>query len=453
MTALHWAVRSDDVETVRLLVRAGADVKLNNRYGITPLFLAALNGNATLVDVLLKAGADPNDTKPEGETVLMTAARAGNPDAVKLLLSHGADVNAREQWLGETALMLAAAENHPQAIEALIDGGANLNARSALTNLPNLEWSPAGMSTTVFPKGGWTALMFAAQQGSLDAARVLADHGVDLNLVDPDGTTALVFSVLNAHYDVAALLVERGADPNIADVTGMAALYTAVDLSTIPFMHNRPPPPPTSKMEVIDLISVLLAHGANPNHQLKAPTLQRHHDAGDRALGAGSTPLMRAAKVPDVPVMRLLLANGADAKLTQPNGTSALLFAAGLSRGGSIGVGRARSGTAQDAIEAVKLLLDAGLDINETNNQGQTPLHASVTSITDMNGLIRFLVARGANPNLKDRRGQTPLDAARGGNRVGTLTAKSEETIKLLSELTQPAPRSAAAPTTVEESR
>src|SRR5215469_3923503 len=90
MTALHWAVRNNDVETAQLLIRAGANVKAANRYGVTPLALAAENGNATLIEGLLKAGADANAALPEGETVLMTAARTGNADAVKALIAHGA---------------------------------------------------------------------------------------------------------------------------------------------------------------------------------------------------------------------------------------------------------------------------------------------------------------------------------------------------------------------------
>jgi ankyrin repeat protein len=453
-TALHWAVRADDVDTVRLLLRAGARVDVANRYGITPLSLAATNSNAAVIDLLLKAGANAKEAKPEGETVLMTAARTGNRDAVQLLLARGADVNAREQWLGQTALMMAAAENHAGAVAALINAGADVNARSAPTNLPDLQWVPAGMSTTVFPRGHWTPLMFAAQQGALEAARALADGGANLDLVDLDGTNALVFAIINAHYEVAALLVQKGADPNLADTTGMAALYAAVDMNTLPFMHNRPPPPPSGKLTATDLIKVLLAHGANPNAVLKAPTLQKHHDPGDRSLGDGSTPLMRAAKVPDVPVMRLLLANGADPKLTQRNGTNALLFAAGLGRGGAVGYGRSRSGTAQEGIEAIDLLLAAGLDINTPNNDGLTPLHAAATSIADVNALIRFLVDRGANPNLKNKRGQTPLDAARGGARVGTLTAKNEKNVELLTQLTDPtlaaSPEAKAADTAVE---
>jgi ankyrin repeat protein len=86
MTALHWAVRGDDFDTVQLLIKAGAKVSAANRYGITPLSLAATNGNAAITRALLKAGANPNAPGPDGETVLMTAARAGNADVVNALI-------------------------------------------------------------------------------------------------------------------------------------------------------------------------------------------------------------------------------------------------------------------------------------------------------------------------------------------------------------------------------
>src|SRR5258708_30427651 len=70
-TALHWAVRRDDVETAGLLIRGGADVKAVNRYGVTPLSLACVNGNAAMIEALLTAGADANSALPAGETALM----------------------------------------------------------------------------------------------------------------------------------------------------------------------------------------------------------------------------------------------------------------------------------------------------------------------------------------------------------------------------------------------
>src|SRR5580693_2760283 len=118
MTALDWAVRSNDLGTARRLIGAGANVGFANRYGITALSLAAINGSAPMIELLVKAGADPNDARPEGETVLMTASRTGDAAAIKMLLSHDAKVNAKENSMGETALMWAAAENHPEAVKA-----------------------------------------------------------------------------------------------------------------------------------------------------------------------------------------------------------------------------------------------------------------------------------------------------------------------------------------------
>ena len=140
-TALHWAVRADDMTTAQLLLRAGAQAGAANRYGVTPIALAAVNGNAAMIDALLKAGADPNTSLPEGETVLMRAAHTGNPEAVTVLLAHGADANHKERSLGETALMWAAAENNAAAVRLLLAHGADANARSNLLTFPKANAS------------------------------------------------------------------------------------------------------------------------------------------------------------------------------------------------------------------------------------------------------------------------------------------------------------------------
>jgi len=407
-TALHWAVRADDVELVRMLLTAGADVSAATREGITPLALAAINGSVGMTETLLKAGAKSNVALPEGETIVMTAARTGQPEVIKLLLKAGADLNARENWFGETALMWAAAENHADAVRVLVEAGADLNARSRLLDVPRRR-----NGQSILPLGSWTPVMYAARQGAHDSLRALIDAGADLNLVDPDGATALVIAIINANYDEAALLVEKGADPNIGDKDAkMAALYAAVDMHRLAIGHGRPNTKPSGQLDAVDLIKNLLAKGANPNARLSAPLMQRHHTAGDRALGDGSTPFMRAAKSGDVVVMRLLLAAGADPLLKQPNQTTSLMLAAGLGwRDGSPAAPSFDQGSEQEAIEAIKLCLQAGIDINAATNTGETALHAAISG-RGAESIVRFLVENGANLNAKNKQGRTPLDVA-----------------------------------------
>jgi ankyrin repeat protein len=409
MTALHWATEASDVETVQLLLRAGANAKAASRYGITPLSLAATNGDTPMLDILLKAGADPNAALPEGETILMTASRTGNPDSIRLLLSHGASPNAKENSLGETALMWAAAENHADAVRALIHGGADPNLRSTVLTLAPFKWVTSGMVSTTLPRGGWTALMYAARQNAAGAARALAESGADLNLTDPDGTTALTFAIINAHFDLAAMLLDKGADPNVADETGMASLYAAVDMHTLGSMISRPAPKLVDELDSPRLAKLLLAHGADPNARLKKPVLGRHHDGGDASLGEGTTPLIRAVKTNDIPVIKMLLEAGASPFLTLKDYTTPVMIAAaGGARAGAYAA--AFSVTEDGAINVIKLLMDRGADLNAFNTNGQTALHRAAQRGADQ--LVRFLAENGAKLDMRDKQGRMPVDLA-----------------------------------------
>ena len=406
-TARHWAARADDVETVALLLRSGADVRAANRYGVTALMLAVETGNDALVGALLEAGADPNTTLPEGETALMTAARTGQVPVVRRLLAAGANVEARDTFHGESALIWAAAEDQTDAALALVAGGADLNGRS---RLDTFERRNQGL--TVLPLGHWTPLMYAARQGHVRTARALVEKGASLDLTDPDGTTALVLAIINLKFDVAAMLLEKGANPNIADKTGMTALYAAVDMNTITWTFGLPEPKASAQGTALDVVRLLLARGADPNARLVTTIPQRLHTTGDEALGEGTTAFMRAAKSGDTASMRLLLDRGADPKLIARNGTNALMMAAGLGwRDGNAAIPTRDRGTEAEAIQAIALCLELGLDINATNDRGDTALHASIAG-RGADEIVRFLAGRGAQLDAKNKQGRTPLDVA-----------------------------------------
>lgn len=402
-TPLHWAVEADRLDLVTLLLSAGANAKAATRYGVAPLTLAATNGSAAVIERLLKAGASANTASPDGETVLMTAARTGRPEAVRALLAAGADVNAREKWQGETAVMWAAAHDHGDVVRLLAARGADLNATSIVPQFPKARVDLATMVTTNLPKGGMTAAMYAARQGAEAGVRALADVGANLDATDPDGTTALNIAIINAHYETAVALVEKGANPNIGDAAGMTPLYAAVDMLHQEPLVNRPLAKPSGLFTPLDAIRALLDHKADPNLPLKTPLLMRQHNGGDPSLGDGATPLMRAAKVSNTELIRLLIERGADPNRRLRNQTTALMIAVQRA-------GRA-AGPEQRTIEAATLLVAGGADVNAANDAGESALHIAVSR---GDGLVRALVESGARLDVRDASGRTPLDLAMG---------------------------------------
>jgi ankyrin repeat protein len=427
-TALHWAAHWNDLEAVNLLLRVGANAKIANRYGATPLSEAASVGNAPMIEALLKAGADPKTlTTADGETVLMTAARAGNVDAVKMLIEHGADVNAREKYKGQTALMWAAAERHPEVVKLLLQHGADWKVLSfdRETKMPKLS---AASSVTPIARGGFTAFLFTAREGDVESAKVMLESGVDINQTDIDGTNALVVSIMNKKYSFAKFLLDRGANPNLADVKGRAALYAAVDIrnedySALPSRQGDDPLPS------FEIVTALLASGANPNMQLTRNLPGRSGmDSGDTTLDEGTTPLMRAARAGDAAVMRALLAKGADPKLTTKEGNNALMFAAGVGYRD-----KNTRGLESDALEGLKVAFDTGLDINQANAKGETALHGAALRGAD--SLVQFLVDHGAKLDAKTKQGFTALDIAMGKNSFAALPVPHDSTVVLIRKL------------------
>ena len=435
-TPLHWAVRADDLAKVNKLLAEGADAKAANRYGITPLYLACQNANPAMIERLLKAGADPNAVSTEGETALMTVARTGVVEAAKVLLDHGAKVDAREEWHGQTALMWAVDEQHPAMVKELIAHGADVNAVSNInkwerqkTAEPRDKW---------LPLGGLTPLLFAARQGCIECEQILLEAGARIDTTDPDGISPVLIAIINGHYDAAAFLLNHGANPNLADDTGRTALFSAVDFNTMP-VSNRPSPRVIeNQMTSLDLIKLLLDKGANVNAQLlKQQPYRTKLDRGDDTmLTTGTTPLLRAAKAADLPAMRLLLAKGADPKLATRAGITPLMAAAGLGSKEEDTTGRFK--TEAEAIEAIQLCLDAGVDINAASGQGQTALHAA--ALKGYDHVVQYLADHGANLNAKDRQGKTPLDEALGqgggsGGFDGSRKDVHESTAELLKKL------------------
>ena len=451
-TPLHWAAHNNDINAVDRLIKGGADVNAKNEYSATPMSEAAANGNTAIIEKLLKAGADPNSPGPDGMTALMVIARSTNVKAAKLLLDHGANVNDAEQQKKQTALMWAVAQNQPEMVKLLVAHGADVNARAMVnptatamfSTATPLDW-PSNVSAE--PRagyrtpGGMTPLLYATREGCLECVKTLVEARANVDLQDPEGVTPLIMAITNMHFNTAAYLIKAGANIDKWDLWGRNPLYCAVDVNTIPHggRADRPSLDETTSLQVIQM---LLETGANPNLQLKLLPPYRNIGADrgvDGMLTIGATPLLRAAKALDAPAIALLVKHGANPNLPNIRGTTPVMAAAGL---GSVDADTRGVFTTEDtplrSVESLKLLLDAGGEINlKDNTRGQTPLHGA--AFWGWNAAVQLLVERGADLNAKDNQGKTPIDSAlgkAGGNsRGGQRIDVHEDTAELLREL------------------
>ena len=446
-TALHWAVRADDLETVDVLIRAGAQVKTTSKHGVTPLYVAADQGNAAIIRRLVAAGADANGTDISGDTVLMAAVRAGNADAVRALLDVGAQVNTAEPQVGHTALMWAVREDRSALVALLIGRGASLEMKTRTGGKPAVRPPGAGGGSHgvgivrggVPPQGeqppapgGMTALSFAAREGRLEAARLLLDAGADVNAADANDISPLVMAITNRHTAVASLLLTRGANPNAADSWGRSPLWAAVDMRNLD-LDSRTLENGVERGPVLELIEALIAKGADVNARVKEFPPQRRFMMPLGSLAwvdfTGQTPFLRAALSADVPLMKLLLSKGADPNITTFNGTTALMAAAGV----NWVIGQTYSESPAMYLEAVKLCLELGGDVNAVNAMGLAAVHGAANRGSD--DIIELLARNGARLDVKDKEGRTPTTWAEGVFLATNSPVAKPATIALLRKL------------------
>jgi ankyrin repeat protein len=542
MTALHWTALNGDLETMNVLLYAGATVEPLTRVGrYAPLHLASSRGHAAVVSRLLDAGSTPGPVTETGVQPLHLAAQAGNPAAVKALLERGANINARDETHGRTPLVFAASRNRLEAMRVLIEKGADarratkvidyrersaadnqarqardriVSARTGRATNSNINIDdppPAGQAGAapgvaaasgggrgrggtpaggaggggagqaidsndpqpaggrrgrggapggprspsnieqIGRQGGFTALHYAARDGYADAAIMLLDSGLAIDLpTEGDRSTPLLVAIINGQYDLALTFLERGANPNLASDDGVAPLFATVNNEwALRTWYPQPTAGTQQRASYLQLMERLLEAGADPNARTRLHLWYAAYNTGRMGVEfTGATPFWRSAYALDVDAMRLLVRYGADPNIPtmsygnvrRPNDVSGL---PATPPGGphvppfhaASGVGYGTSRVAQQHrhvpdgwMPAAKYFLEElGVDVNMRDADGFTALHHAASR--GDNAMILYLVARGADVMAVNRAGQTTVDMA---NSPEQRTQPFPETIKLL---------------------
>jgi ankyrin repeat protein len=516
-TPLHVASRAGNPAVVQALLKAGANVSARTTTsGVTPLHLAAASGSAAVVELLLDHGADADAGESEwGQTPLMFAAAENRVDAIRLLLERGADATIKTRTIDIAhqsqldraagnvqkkvleAAVVKGQEPTPRQVQAAIEASRELYASGKIpppeekpaagrggrggaddANAAN-SFNPEEINPPVSNKGGMTALLHAARQGHLEAARALLDGGAPIDQPGSgDATSPLLMAVINGEFDLAMFFIERGANVNVAAAgNGATPLWAAVNTQWQPrTRYPQPQEMEQQKATYLDVMKALLDRGADPDARLKThPWYLVYSGCGNRNCGladtAGSTAFWRAAYATDLDAMKLLVARGADPNIPTiaPNvpvrrggggppagaggpiaptaeanqakfnampvpaggpGALAIHAAAGVEYGEGFAGNAHRH--APDAWMAVMkyLVEELHADVNARDNDGYTPLHHAAAR--GDNEMINYLVSKGADVTAVARSGQTTADMANGPvQRISPIPA----TVALLEKL------------------
>jgi ankyrin repeat protein len=479
-TPLWLAGISGNASIIAALLEAGADANEKLPLGRTPLMIAARTGNVDAIKTLLDNGADVNAKETQrGTTALMWAADEGHAAAVKLLIDRGADIKAKSNpaprgrgpALGKAndprkavaAQGAALAAGNPVSQILRDDGTANNAGRGGRngggrggagrgdaatpTGAAGDDQQDDAAAAVGFVRGrpapndggGLTPLIYAARANDLDTVKVLLAAGADINQTTNYGWSPLLVATQNRYYKLGAYLLENGADPNLGNKGNWLPLYLATDNRNI---ENGDYPVRRGDMDHLDFIKLLLDKGANVNARMKDSTETRTVFTNQWLDENGATAFLRASQSGDIELMKLLLSKGADPKINTVLNVSPLHVAAGIGWVEGITYEWSKEAT----LEAVKMLLDLGLDVNLQADTGRTAMHGAAHK--GRADVVQALFDKGGRVDVRDygntdnRGGKLavhtwqPVDYADGLVRVGVQSAIGHpETGELLRKL------------------
>ncbi|HEX4276820.1 MAG TPA: ankyrin repeat domain-containing protein [Bryobacteraceae bacterium] len=478
------------------LLNAGADANEKLPLGRTPLMEAARTGDVDTIKALLDHGATINAKEAlRGTTALMWAADEGHAPAIQLLIQRGADIKAqsdpaergrgpalgkandpRKQVAAQGAALAAGkaldlgdlsslrGDNNgiggaagqgrgggrgrggaPAAADGAGGRGAGGRAGGGRAGRGGGRGGAGGgdgagtddeaaVSAGIIrrgpapPKdgGGLTPLIYAVRSDNLDSVKALLAAGADVNQTSLYGWSPLLTATQNRFYKLGAWLLDHGADVNLTNKGGWTPLYLATDNRNI---ESGDYPVRKGDMDHLEYIKLLIDKGANVNARMKDSTETRTVFTNQWLDENGATAFLRASQSGDVVLMKLLLAHGADPKIDTVLHVTALQVASGI--GWVEGI--TYEWSPESTLEAVKMLVGLGLDVNAQADTGRTALHGAAHK--GRADVIQVLADHGAKLDVRDygntdnRGGKLaihtwePVDYADGLVRVGVQSA------------------------------
>lgn len=350
-TALRAAAVGDQSQTIRLLIKEGAEV---NAPGRTALMEAAYLGNCQAVQALLEGGADPDLTWPDQVAAI---ADTDCCDCVLALVKAGADLEVRRirSCTYPTLMELAASRGRVDLMRELARRGAELTG---------------------------AALLAAVRSGRREAVDFLLEAGAPVDGPNAVGETPLMGAV--GDVELVSRLLEGGADPEALDVNGHSALHKAVSLGNLAavgrLLEELPRPPAGGALALS--LAASLGRTAILEALLKAGL-----DLEQRQ--SHQTPLMAAALAGQSETLVWLLARGADPEAQDEQGRSGLALALAAGR-----------------LETARELVAAGARLEAPDRQGRTPLMLAAATPSAAS-TVPFLLAAGADRLARDQEGHS----------------------------------------------
>jgi ankyrin repeat protein len=442
-TPLWLAAVNGDAAVIASLIEGGADPNEKLPLGRTPLMIASRTGNVNAMKVLLDNGADPNAKETlRGTTPLMWAADEAHAPAVKLLIERGADIKAtsnpasrgrgpalgkandpRKQVAAQGAALAAGnaldlrqirEADSPGAARGAGQGGRGAQAAAGGrgggrgrggaggggADVEAVDFDDAAAAAGLFRRtpapndgGQLTPLVYAVRSNDLESVKVLLAAGADINQATGYGWSPLLVATQNRYYKLGAYLLERGANPNLPNKGGWTPLYVTTDNRNI---ESGDYPVRKGDMDHLEFIKLLLDKGAEVNARSKDSTETRTVFTNQWLDENGATAFLRASQSGDVELMKLLLSRGADPKIATVLGVTALQVAAGI--GWVEGI--TYEWSPQATLEAVKMLVGLGLDVNAQADTGRTALHGAAHK--GRSDVVQVLADAGAKLDVRD---------------------------------------------------